>query len=153
MRVKGGQMETAHFLHQKVLKWTLPSVPPGPASNETALKRVMLPQGELAQFYDSEQGVKYIASIELKAGTVRGNHYHKVKREYVYVLSGKLLLVLEDLEDRAREAFELAAGDLVLIQPGVVHALQVKESGLAVEFSPDRFNPADTHRTQLVASS
>ena len=124
---------------------------PGPAGNELSLKRVLLPQGELAQIYDADQGIRYIASIELKAGSVRGNHYHKVKREYVYVLSGALLLVLEDLRDHAQEKLELAAGDLVLIQPGIAHALHVKQDGQAIEFSPDRFNPSDTYRLQLVS--
>ena len=81
-------MDTTRFLREKVVKWTLPSFQPGPAGSELSLKRVLLPQGELAQFYDSEQGIRYIASIELKAGTVRGNHHHKIKREYIYVLSG-----------------------------------------------------------------
>ena len=143
-------MENDVVLSGKVRRWQLPAVVPGPAGNDLLLKRVLLPQGELAQFHDSEEGIRYIAAIELKAGTVRGNHYHKIKREYVYTLSGKVLLVLEDLETRARDSLELTAGNLVLIPPGVVHALQVKESGMAVEFSPNRFDPNDTYRVQLV---
>src|SRR5881394_1711772 len=143
-------MEQDVTLGGKVLKWLLPAVAPGEGGKELQLKRVLLPQGELAQFHDSPEGMRYIAAIELKAGTVRGNHYHKIKREYVYVLSGSVLLVLEDLENHERAALELIAGNLVLIQPGVIHALQVKESGMAVEFSPDRFDPSDTYRSQLV---
>ncbi len=143
-------MKDGIILGRQVFKWTLPAVEPGPAGKESALKRVMLPQGELAQFHDSEEGVRYIASIELKAGTVRGNHYHKIKREYIYVLVGEVQLVLEDLESRARETLEVKFGDLILIQPGIVHALKVKEAGFAVEFSPNRFDPNDTYRAQLV---
>ncbi len=85
------------FLQDQVTVWTLPQVQPGPAGAELLLKRVMLPQGELAQFHDSDEPMRYIAAIELKAGTIRGNHYHKIKREYVYVLSGRLTLVLQKL--------------------------------------------------------
>jgi quercetin dioxygenase-like cupin family protein len=145
-------MDRAEFVHQKVVKWTLPAVQPGEAMNE-ALKRVVLPQGELAQFYDAEEAIRYIASIELKEGTVRGNHYHEVKREYIYILSGELLLALEEVTSHAREQLRLQGGDLVLIQPGIAHALQVTQRGMAVEFSPDRFNPADTFRAELAASS
>src|SRR5438876_1722495 len=141
-------MKDGIILGRQVFKGTLPAAEPGPAGKEPALKRVMLPQGELAQFHDSEEGIRYIASIELKAGTVRGNHYHKIKREYIYVLSGEVLLVLAELESRARETLEIKGGDLILIEPGIVHALQVKQTGRAVEFSPNRFDPSDTYRAQ-----
>jgi quercetin dioxygenase-like cupin family protein len=141
-------MVEQELLKGKVRVWNLPQVQPGP--NELLQKRVMLPQGELAQFYDGEEGMQYIASIELKQGTVRGNHYHKIKREYVYILSGRVSFVLLDLETNAREEIELAGGSLAFIEPGIVHALDVKENGLAVEFSPNRFDPSDTYREKLV---
>src|SRR6478752_143983 len=97
------------LLQGKVKIWRLPEVQPG--VNEAGLKRLMLPQGELAQFYDDEEGIRYIASIELKVGTVRGNHYHKIKREYVYVLSGKLRLVVRELTTGKSEETELGAGE------------------------------------------
>src|SRR3954453_20335966 len=99
------------LLSGKVKIWRLPEGQPG--VNEAGLKRLMLPQGELAQFYDDEEGVRYIASIELKAGTVRGNHYHKIKREYVYVLAGKLRLVVQELGNGRQEEIELEGGSLV----------------------------------------
>src|SRR6476659_4130704 len=136
------------LLQGKVKIWILPEVQPG--VNEAGLKRLMLPQGELAQFYDEEEGVRYIASIELKAGTVRGNHYHKMKREYVYVLAGRLRLVVRELGTEKREESELEGGSLVFIEPGIVHALDVRESGVAVEFSANRFDAADTYREKLV---
>src|ERR1700759_4391086 len=104
------------LLDGKVRKQTLAkvSVPADPASSN--LKRLMLPQGELAQFYDGEVGIRYIAQIELQEGTVRGNHYHKAKEEWVYMLGGEVDLVVEDLESRIRENVLLAGGDLVFIQ-------------------------------------
>ena len=139
-------MNDCAILNGKVSTWTLPVVEPGSTGSESTLKRIILPQGELAQFYDSEEGVCYIASIELKAGTVRGNHYHEKKREYVYIVSGEILVALEDLETGAAARLDLKGGDLILIQPRVLHALQVKRDGLAVEFSRERFDPKDTYR-------
>jgi uncharacterized RmlC-like cupin family protein len=138
------------LLGGKVIKRTLPAVQPSSTPDSRTLKRLMLPQGELAQFYDGDEGIRYIAQIELQAGSVRGNHYHKVKQEWVYVLSGEVTLVLEDLESKARESAPLLAGDLAFIQTGVIHALQVTKSGQAIEFSTSRFDPADTYRHKLI---
>src|SRR5438445_5827047 len=112
------------LLGGKVRKQALPIVHPPSAPESPTLKRLMLPQGELAQFYDGEEGIRYIAQIELQAGSVRGNHYHKVKREWVYMMSGEVTLIVEDLESKVRETALLLAGDLAFIQTGVVHALQ-----------------------------
>jgi uncharacterized RmlC-like cupin family protein len=138
------------LLDGKVTKRTLPLVQPSSAPDSRSLKRLLLPQGELAQFYDGDDGIRYIAQIELQAGSVRGNHYHKVKQEWVYMMSGEVTLILEDLESKARESTFLTAGDLVFIQTGVIHALQVTKSGQAIEFSTSRFDPADIYRHKLV---
>ncbi len=138
------------FFGGRVLKWSLPRVHPGSGVDEPVLKRLMLPQGELAQVYDSDEGIRYIAYIELRAESVRGNHYHKVKKEYVYMVSGTVSLVLEDVSSNERQSCDIKQGDLVLIQRGIVHALQVTQSGQAVEFSPNRFDAADIYRLKLV---
>ena len=138
------------LLGGKVTKRTLPLVDPPLNPDSPTLKRLMLPQGELAQFYDGEEGVRYIAQIELQAGSVRGNHYHKVKQEWVYMMSGEVTLIVEDSESKARETALLVAGDLAFIQTGIAHALQVTKSGQAIEFSAARFDPADIYRHKLV---
>src|SRR5438874_9484336 len=116
-------MVERRLIHGKVIAWSLPEVQPGPAGSEFLLKRVMLPQGELAQFYDGEEGIRYIAQIELQAGSVRGNHFHKIKDEWVYLVGGEVNLIVEDLESKVRESALLVAGDLVFIPTSVVHAL------------------------------
>ena len=137
------------FLNGKVVKRTLPPVQPNSGADQPVLKRLILPQGELAQFYDGDEGIKYIAAIELKEGSARGNHYHKTKKEYVYMIGGEVALIVEELGSKAREIVELQAGDLVLIHTGVAHALEVKQTGLAVEFSPNKFDPEDIFRFKL----
>ena len=138
------------LLDGKVRKQALPKVQPPSNPESPALKRLMLPQGELAQFYDGDDGIRYIAQIELQAGSVRGNHYHKIKQEWIYIMSGDVTLIVEDLESKARESVQLVAGDLAFIQTGVVHTLQVTKSGQAIEFSTARFDPADIYRQKLV---
>jgi len=143
-------MSEITLLGGKVRKQTLPIVQPPSSPESHMLKRLMLPQGELAQFYDGEEGIRYIAEIELQAGSVRGNHYHKAKEEWIYLISGEVTLIVEELVSKARESTLLMAGDLVFIQTEVVHALQVTKSGQAIEFSTARFDPADIHRHKLV---
>lgn len=137
------------FLDGKVLKRTLPAMRPPVPAEAPVLKRLLLPQGELAQFHDGDDPVRYLAYIELLEGQARGNHYHKVKEESVYVIRGELELIVEDLASRAREVVPLRGGDLAVIQPGIAHALRTVKSGQAVEFSKARFDPADTYRFQL----
>jgi mannose-6-phosphate isomerase-like protein (cupin superfamily) len=109
-------------------------------------KRLLLPQGELAQIYNEPEGLRYLAYIELRAGYPRGNHYHERKEEWIYLLHGKLQIVIEDIANRDREVLDCAAGDLVVISPKVAHVLNPLEAGMALEFSPQTFDPSDVIR-------
>ena len=142
-------MPETRLLNGKVLKQALPlfQLPLGPAA--PTLKRLLLPQGELAQFYDADVGMRYLAFIELLAGQVRGNHYHKVKEELVYIIRGEVWLSVADVNSQERASVVLQAGDLVVIRTGIAHAIRTVESGQAVEFSIARFDPADIHRYPL----
>jgi mannose-6-phosphate isomerase-like protein (cupin superfamily) len=137
------------FLNGKVLKRSLPvlQLPLGP--DAPALRRLLLPQGELAQFHNAEEGIRYMAFIELLPGQVRGNHYHKIKEELVYVIRGEVSLSVADIDSQARASVPLRAGDLALIRTGIAHALRTVEPGQAIEFSVARFDPADIHRFPL----
>ena len=142
-------MSEEKYLGGKVLKRTLAVVHPPVPPDSTVLKRLMLPQGELAQFFDGEEPARYIAYIELAAGGVRGNHFHKVKAEWVYLIKGEVVVHLLDLESDARDKLTLREGDLAFISTHVAHALQTLQAGQAIEFSSARFDPADIHRMQV----
>ena len=137
------------YLSGKVLKRSLP-VFHGPTSADApALKRLLLPQGALAQFYDGVEPIHYLACIELLPDSVRGNHYHEIKEELIYVIQGEVLLTVQDIDSKAYESIRLATGDTVSISTRVAHALQVLKPGHAIEFSAARFDPADTYRFSL----
>lgn len=136
----------SHHLAGAVVVTTLPLLEPPTPATAPVLKRLRLPQGELAQFYDAEEGLCYAAVIELAPGSVRGNHYHKVKRELIYVIRGAFELRLREVDTGATDVISVSAGSSVLIRPGIAHALHVLEAGFAVECSPDRFDPGDTFR-------
>lgn len=117
--------------------------PNGPAP---VTKRLLLPQGELAQFWDSDLGLHYLAAIEIAPGQVRGSHYHRKKEEFLYILSGRVLLYAEIPGQAERVNLELQPGDFVNIKPGTAHALRGVERGLALEGSPTRFDASDAQR-------
>jgi oxalate decarboxylase/phosphoglucose isomerase-like protein (cupin superfamily) len=114
------------------------------------LKRVLLPQGTLSQFHNGSPAIHYIAAFELVTGGVRGNHYHRRKLEYVYLLCGSISLALRDLASGREETVVMREGDLALIETEVVHAIVPLKAGLGVEFSPVPFDPEDVFKVQLV---
>jgi mannose-6-phosphate isomerase-like protein (cupin superfamily) len=142
-------MIETRFLAGQVIKRSLPSLQPPIDADAPPLKRLLLPQGELAQFYDADEPMRYFACLELRPGTVRGNHYHSIKEEWFYLAAGELLLVVEAIESKLRETIPLQAGDLAVIHPRVAHAYRVTRAGHAIEFAPRRFDPADTCRHPL----
>ncbi len=138
------------FLDGKVRRRRLPEIDPT-EPDKPRLKRLKLPQGELAQFYDGESGgVEYLALLELVAGTVRGNHLHRMKHEFLYVHRGALELTVRDLSSGRSEVICLQAGDLAFVDVGVAHAMKVLESGHAIEFSKEKFDPFDVERFMLI---
>jgi quercetin dioxygenase-like cupin family protein len=136
-------MIETQYLTGQVTKWSLPVITGRPGPDAPSRKRLMLPQGELAQVHDAEEGIRYMAVVETRLGCVRGNHFHRVKQERIYVLQGKLLVVVEDIQNKVRASVPLQTGDLVLIQVGIAHALQTVEPGQAIEFGQTRFDAQD----------
>ncbi len=142
-------METS-LLGGKVFKHSLPVFRSSSGTNLPRLKRLLLPQGELAHFYDGPGGLNYVAFLELREGTLRANHYHKGKDEGLYMLSGELRLVLKDPTSGEQCSLSLEVGDIAIIQPGIAHALQTVRQGQAIEFSHARFDPADVYPFKLI---
>lgn len=140
------------FLDGKVIRDRLPIIHGRPAPGQVLppLKRLLLPQGELAQIHNGEPGLQYLAWIDLPAGGIRGNHVHQRKKESIYLIAGELRVYLEDLATGARADFLMEAGDRVFIPPGIAHALQPVKAGHALEFAPDPLDPTDSSPHRVV---
>jgi mannose-6-phosphate isomerase-like protein (cupin superfamily) len=143
-------MNETEYLGGRVFKRSLSVFHGAPPAGAVGPKRLLVPQGELAQIYDEEEGIRYIAFIELCRDGVRGNHWHKVKEEYLYVISGEVLLVVQDPNEGAGVSVTLVAGDLAFIACGVAHALKTIKPGQAIEFSKAKFDPIDIQRFTVV---
>ncbi len=147
--MSGESLTEVRLLNGKVRKWTLPVFQGPPQPGVSGIKRLFLQQGELAQFYDADEGMRYMAFVELLFNQLRGNHFHQRKQEWIYLISGESALLLADTGSQERASVELKAGDLAFIPPGVAHALRTVHPGHAVEFSPIRFDPKDVHPYRL----
>jgi len=67
--------------------------------------------------------VEYATLITSRKGAVRGNHYHKDTIQYLYVLEGRLRVVVQMSGEKPEEAI-LERGDLVVNAPHERHAFE-----------------------------
>ncbi len=143
-------MEETTYLAGRVVRSRLPVYdgPPPPGAPE--LKRLRLPKGDLTQVHNSDEPLRYLAWLELRAGAVRGNHYHEFKQESVYVIEGVVEVTVVARDTGEREAIPLLAGDLLFIPAGVAHALRTLEPGQALEFAPEPLDVSDSYPFPVV---
>jgi len=73
--------------------------------------------------------------LKFKKGATFSDHFHLVKDETWYVLSGKLELRFYNLANAERISKILTQGDVVRIPPGTPHQLYAKEASVIVEVS------------------
>jgi len=143
-------MNEISFLDGKVVKRSLRIFEGAPPAGTIGPKRLILPQGELANFYDEPEGIRYLAYIELRQDSIRGNHLHRVKEEQVYIIQGEALLVIQEPSSGKKESINLSPGDLVKISTGIAHALKAVQRGHGIEFSTAQFDPTDIERVKLI---
>ena len=69
--------------------------------------------------------IKHFFISKSAPGVVRGNHYHKHKREWFYLLQGKAKIRLYNLETKQKEEHILLDQniDVIEMEPNVVHTI------------------------------
>jgi len=137
------QATESRFFGGKLIKWSLPAFHPPFGAPSADIKRLLLPQGELAQVHDGREPIRYLACLDLLANTTRGNHYHGAKREFVYLMRGGYELVAQEVATGEKIRLPIREGELVLVEPGIAHAMVVTAPGVAVEWSPTPFDASD----------
>lgn len=78
---------------------------------------------------DDSKQFKAVLYITSKAGTERGNHYHKSDHHYVYCVTGKFRYSEKNMSkpDSEVESVILNPGDLVLSNPMIAHSMEFLE--------------------------
>jgi UDP-2-acetamido-2,6-beta-L-arabino-hexul-4-ose reductase len=83
----------------------------------------------------------------VKPGKVKGNHYHKRKKEWYCVLSGKVAVHFVDVSTKEKKKVVLDSKEpeLLEIRPGISHAItnEGEEEAVIIAYISESFNPED----------
>jgi len=111
-----------------------------------ARKRLIQERGELALIEDG-MTFKHLGYFSIKKGEgfYRGAHYHVKKVEHFYVVSGRLLVRLVDLETGEKSKVELEAGCAAVLHPQCAHRFEALEETQVIEYYDSIYDPADDH--------
>jgi dTDP-4-dehydrorhamnose 3,5-epimerase-like enzyme len=116
-------------------------------------RRLFSPKGEMAQILNrSSESFRQLVYWDLdttRSGQERGHHFHDKKVDRIYIISGEVEFVVEDPSNLERKVLRARAGSRVTIAPRLAHAFRSTTYTQALEYSPDPYDPADTHPYKL----
>ncbi len=110
-----------------------------PGHSVTFLRKDQLPKGKT--------GFGQIYIVFIAPSTIKGNHYHTKKHEWITCAEGEVKVTLKDRKNGTTEEIALSGEEKPLrrlyIQPGVAHAIENISSkrALVVEYSSEQFQP------------
>ena len=106
--------------------------------------------------YDVLEGdrIKHVGILLSEAKSIRGNHYHKKATQWTYVVDGKIIIYIKQLDENSRiKKIEMNPGDIVELPPMTIHAIEALErSTLLVLTDQPRVNNGyeyDTFRIKI----
>ena len=82
--------------------------------------------------------------LRTKRGHQRGGHYHKITREFFYVLQGKVKLEIKDVETGEYAEWEFREGMCFTVEPYESHLLTALTDSVMVVMLSKAYNPQDT---------
>jgi len=90
-------------------------------------------RGFITRIIDQDKyPIRSVLYITGKAGTVRGNHYHKKDAHYIYCLAGKFRYSEKDISksNSKLESVLMEPGDLLLTKPKFFHMFEFLEESV-----------------------
>ncbi len=93
-------------------------------------------RGEIFDLLTAEK-VDHVGMFTSKKGSIRGEHYHKIQKQYTFVFSGKLKVVTKDIskDDSKLEEFEIGTREMVVFPPYCYHSLEALENSICLVFT------------------
>jgi quercetin dioxygenase-like cupin family protein len=85
----------------------------------------------------------------MKAGAVMGNHYHRRTRVFFFLQSGAAGIRTVHVATGARDAFQLAAGQGVVLEPNESHAISFTAESEWLMLKSEAYDPADPDTYRL----
>lgn len=114
-------------------------------------------RGGIARIVDQDKFViRAVLRITSKAGSIRSNHYHKSDYHYIFIESGKCEYSEKPAYDKQAkvETVVLNPGDLVLSNPGIIHAVKFLKDTVLYAFTTEKRAQdnyeGDTERVEIV---
>jgi len=107
-------------------------------------KRYIEERGELVLLSDGEE-IKHITYFSLNPDRkyFRGGHFHKKKIEKFYIISGKLLIELVEIETHEMKCIEVNTGERVTIFPYCAHRFRAIAPAQVIEYYSKPYDAAD----------
>ena len=92
-------------------------------------------RGRIADIFYQEN-IQHVAIIDSKAGSLRGDHYHKQTTQHMLITKGSLEYWHKPVDsDEPAECEILKEGDVVTTPPNEIHALRILEDNQFVVFT------------------
>lgn len=112
-------------------------------------KRLIQDRGELALIADGP-AIRHLTYFSLEPGPEydRGGHYHKKKVETFYIISGKLKVILKDVETKENIELILNSGDKLIILPFCAHKFIADEYSQVIEYYEFPYDSGDDYPYQ-----
>lgn len=99
------------------------------------------------------ENVGHVGYITFTKGSLRAKHYHHKSTQYDYVLSGKIRVVVCNIDGSGREDHIVEAGMATEIPPGIVHTYIAEEDSSMIDITTlsrsDNGYEEDTVRVDL----
>lgn len=98
--------------------------------------------------------IDHVAIINSKKGVFRGDHYHKLTTQHIYMTKGSLRYYYRKLdEDNSKvKSVIVREGEMVTTGPNEVHALEILEDNQFIAFSEGKRGgkdyESDTYRVK-----
>lgn len=88
--------------------------------------------------------LRRVCYLTLKTGAgYRGGHYHRQKREGLYIAAGQAQVELAAVHSGQRETLELGVGHRLWMLPGLAHRVAALQDLVMVEYTDSPYDPAD----------
>lgn len=99
-------------------------------------------RGELCEIVNGFPAKALLAG-RMNAGAVMGNHYHRRTRVFFFLQSGAAEIRTLHAETGARDSFQLAAGQGVVLEPNESHAISFTAESDWLMLKSEAYDPAD----------
>jgi mannose-6-phosphate isomerase-like protein (cupin superfamily) len=99
-------------------------------------------RGIFREIFNGFEG-RTLAWGRMRSGAVMGNHFHRRTRVFFCILSGSAEIETVAVETGERDAFPLAAGQAVILEPGESHAIRYREESEFLMAKSQPYDPKD----------